>query len=106
MTTSNCQIIPFPRDPNNPDESIQITFDEPNFLMPLFVHLCRYYSIPCEITKDEEDNTIAYGDVDCSQEYYQNFLFPKFELLAMKLTDSFQEVYASLIEKIPLLMQE
>lgn len=106
MTKTNCQIIPFPKDPKNPDESIQITFDEPNFLMPLFVHLCDFYGIPCEITKDEDDPNIVYGNVDCSQDYYHKHLFPKFETLAMKLTDSFQEVYAGVVKNIPLLLQE
>lgn len=105
MKKTNCQIIPFPKNPENLEEYIEITFDETNFLMPLFVNICKHYSIPCEIRKDEEEENIAYGNVDCSRKFYNDFLFPKFESLAMKLTDSFQKVYGDLLEELPLLLQ-
>lgn len=103
MKKQRCEIIPFPKNPNNVNEVVEVPFDETNFMLPLFVHMCSHYGLPCEVTMDDD---IGYVNLECSKEYYLKFLFPKFEILSMNLCDSFNDAYTKLIEKIPLLLQE
>ena len=109
MTSKSCQVIAFPKKPlpQMQQAYIEITFDEVNFLMPLFINLCNHYGISCEVEMINDNEALVYIDTNtCSLDHYESFLWPRFEYAGGRLHDYSKEAYTRLINDIPMIMDE
>lgn len=106
MKNVSCQVIDFPKKPL-PQLFIEITFDETNFLLPLFVNICNHYGISCEVEMIRDDEALVYIDTKtCSHDHYETFLWPRFEYAGGRLHDYTKEAYTRFISDIPIIMDE